>query len=62
MSQDLAPLQLFINSSVALFLLSIRSGNRLSNRILAFYFIIFHLPTIATVVSVMKTLVTSNLL
>lgn len=43
MSQDLALLQLFINSLIAIFLLSIRSGNLLSNRILAFYFVIFNL-------------------
>ncbi len=43
MSHDLALLQLFINSLVVVFLLSIRSGNLLSNRILAFYFIIFNL-------------------
>ena len=43
MSHDLALLQLFINSLVAIFLLSIRSGNLLSNRILAFYFVIFNL-------------------
>lgn len=43
MSHDLALLQLFINSLVAIFLLSIRSGNLISNRILAFYFVIFNL-------------------
>jgi len=43
MSHDLALLQLFINSLVAIFLLSIRSGNLISNRILAIYFIIFNL-------------------
>lgn len=43
MSHDLALLQLFINSLVAIFLLSIRSGNVISNRILAFYFVIFNL-------------------
>ena len=43
MSHDLALLQLFINSLIAIFLLSIRSGNLISNRILAFYFIIFNL-------------------
>ncbi|MES2676485.1 MAG: helix-turn-helix domain-containing protein [Pseudomonadota bacterium] len=43
MSHDLALLQLFINSLIAIFLLSIRSGNLVSNRILAFYFVIFNL-------------------
>lgn len=43
MSHDLALLELFINSLVAIFLLSIRSGNLLGNRILAFYFVIFNL-------------------
>ncbi len=43
MSHDLALLQLFVNSLVAIFLLSIRSGNLISNRILAFYFFIFNL-------------------
>lgn len=43
MSHDLALLQIFINSLVAIFLLSIRSGNLISNRILAFYFVIFNL-------------------
>lgn len=43
MPHDLALLQLFINSLIAIFLLSIRSGNLISNRILAFYFIIFNL-------------------
>lgn len=43
MSHDLALLELFINSLIAIFLLSIRSGNLISNRILAFYFIIFNL-------------------
>lgn len=43
MSHDLALLQLFVNSLIATFLLCIRSGNLLSNRILAFYFVIFNL-------------------
>lgn len=43
MSHDLALLQLFVNSLVAIFLLSIRSGNLTSNRLLAFYFVIFNL-------------------
>lgn len=43
MSHELALLQLFINFFTALFLLSIRSGNLISNRILAFYFVIFNL-------------------
>ncbi len=43
MSHDLALLQIFINSLIAIFLLSIRSGNLISNRILAFYFVIFNL-------------------
>ncbi len=43
MSHDLALLQLFINSLIATFLLCIRSGNLLSNRILAFYFVFFNL-------------------
>lgn len=43
MPHDLALLQIFINSLIAIFLLSIRSGNLISNRILAFYFVIFNL-------------------
>lgn len=43
MSHDLALLELFINSLIAIFLLSTRSGNIICNRILAFYLVIVNL-------------------